>query len=115
MSDELVRMLARNLDRRTFLRRGATTIASVILGLFGLAQPAFATVPWHCCNLCYTPTGTCRGTCSASNIWCWYCPEGNVYWACCEKVSNSNDCIHQNFCGAVLYSCATRLGASPVG
>jgi hypothetical protein len=115
MSEELVRVVARSLDRRTFLRRGAATVASVVLGLFGLSQPAFAFYSWHCCQLCYAPTSNCRGNCGPSNIWCWYCSVGTTEYACCEKFSNFTDCSNQNWCSPVLYSCGTRLGVSPAG
>lgn len=115
MGDELVRVVARSVDRRTFLRRAASTVASVVLGLFGLAQPAFAFVSWHCCNLCYSPAGSCHGTCAQSNIWCWFCEEGSTTYGCCEKFSNNTDCNNKNWCAPVLYSCGWKTGYGPAG
>lgn len=115
MSERIVSSLARQLDRRTFLRRAAAGAASVILGLFGLAQPALATVAVKCCNLCYSPLSNCHGNCSPDNIWCWFCLESstNITWGCCEKFDNATHCANKDFCNSVVYSCLWRTGFAP--
>lgn len=116
MTDDLVRQIAQQLDRRSFLRKAAATSAGILLGLFGLAGPAAAFVSYKCCNLCYSPVGTCSGSCASNNMWCWgcyYAPEDRDY-LCCEKFDNITNCNNKNWCDPhVLYSCYLRLGSAP--
>lgn len=118
MSERIVHSLATQLDRRAFLRRSAATVASVLLGLFGLASPAFAVLV-KCCNLCYPSSGSCHGTCSQNNIWCWFCDYQGVTYGCCEKFYQYSDCIVPDFgnpyCSNVMYSCLWKTGYGPEG
>ncbi|MES4787243.1 MAG: hypothetical protein C4294_17095 [Nitrospiraceae bacterium] len=54
-TEKLVESLARQIDRRNFLKKlGASTVGA-LLALMGLSQTAFATVSYACCNLCHLP------------------------------------------------------------
>jgi hypothetical protein len=113
MDEQIVTAISRQLDRRRFLRGVASLTASVVLGMFGLAQSARAFVSVKCCTLCYASSGSCHGTCSGNNIWCWFCDSGGVTYGCCEKFAHTTNCNNQDFCGDVLYSCLWRTGFAP--
>ena len=88
--ETVVEGLGRLINRREILVRvGAGTLAGV-LGLMGSPGTASATVDYHCCQLCFWPTGPNCGDCGGC-FWCWYCMEGATTWRCCECRPNPCD------------------------
>ena len=110
IGEQLATSLTRQLNRRAVLRRAASGMAAILLGLFGLAEPAAALVMFKCCALCNYPSGTCAANCT-TNVWCWACYyalEDRDY-LCCEH--------HSGSCGPSCpadYSCYRRLGTAPM-
>jgi hypothetical protein len=79
---DLVSSIARPLERRKALGRLTLGAFGIAMGLLGLSKEAEA-VTYKCCQLCYSPSGSCSGcTCT----WCWWCyhPPSQGQYQCCE-------------------------------
>jgi hypothetical protein len=108
-TEKLIEGIARQIDRRNFLKKIAMGTVGAILALIGVPMVAAASCPpglfpVHCCCLCNQASQSCNGcTCS----WCWGCTEGGT-WLCCECHNASNPC--DAGCGDVPCSSAQWLG-----
>ena len=72
MSKKFMRTLGDGIDRRTVLRKTATVLGSLLVGIVGLEREVAATVHVFCCNLCVDPA-TCTYSCPPEREWSWVC------------------------------------------
>jgi hypothetical protein len=110
MSDERLRWIAEQVDRRTLLRRATSATVGLVLGLFGASTSAQALTPWHCCTLCFPPSVSCSG---CACVYCWFCTEGDTTYKCCECHTATSDCGEN--CNNVNCSWGQRTGFGPSG
>jgi hypothetical protein len=109
MSDDTLRWLAQQIDRRTLLRRATSAAVGLVLGLFGASNVALA-YNWYCCHLCYPPSPSCSG---CACVYCWYCIYGQNTYECCECHTNTSDCGED--CVNVNCSYGKKTGYGPSG
>ncbi|MBI5877941.1 MAG: twin-arginine translocation signal domain-containing protein [Chloroflexi bacterium] len=111
--EKLVEAIARQIDRRDFLKKLGAGTFGALLAFLGLSRPAFA-VDVACCHLCYSPGSTTCNTCA----WCWNCwwdpALGGDGWGyqCCECHSTNDGCPYGD-CGNVDHSYYRRVGTMP--
>lgn len=110
-TDKLIEALGKRIERRTLLGRLGVGAVGVVLGLLGQSQPAAATVPSFCCNLCFSSSSSCSSGCTTC-AWCWTCPHTDgFYYQCCECHCSNDGC--PGGCGNVCCSWSRRIGNAP--
>ncbi len=107
-TEKFVEAIARQINRRDFLKKlGAGTVGA-LLAFLGLSRPAFA-YNYACCHLCWPAGSTSCTTCA----WCWSCLHEDGWWyACCECHSTNDGCTGGG-CTNVEHSYYYRLGMAP--
>lgn len=82
-TEKLVEAIARQIDRRDFLKKlGASTVGA-LPAFLGLSRPASA-YNYACCHLCWPAGSNSCTTCA----WCWSCLHEDGWWyACCDAIA----------------------------
>jgi hypothetical protein len=112
--EDLVRGLARRMERRKFLAKLGAGSLGVVLGLAGQSKQAAALWTVWCCHLCLSPNQGCVGGCSTC-AWCWSCLHTDGFWyQCCECHYIDDGCPDAS-CTRVYCSEAWKLGQGPSG
>lgn len=111
-TEKFVEAIARQIDRRNFIKQLGTSTLGALLALMGLSQTAFALVPFKCCSLCFNPGPSCYDPNCPTDVvpgsWCWTCAYGGQTWRCCECKYANADCADN--CYGVYASSAECVG-----
>ena len=109
-TEDLVRVVGEQTNRRGFLRRAGAGALGITFGILGLPKDAFG-ANYKCCSLCKTPPqSSCScGVCS----WCWTCcwnnNSGSWKVNCCEYYTNRSYC-NGSSCTSVCCSTGNTIG-----